>query len=75
MLEIPMTTVRIAGLDLPASGGGYFRLLPYPLTRLLLRRASRVNRSPAIFYLHPWKSILSSLANEQHRCFPGSAII
>jgi polysaccharide deacetylase family protein (PEP-CTERM system associated) len=55
MLEIPLTTVRVAGLDLPASGGGYFRLLPYPLTRLLLRRASRVNRSPAIFYLHPWE--------------------
>jgi polysaccharide deacetylase family protein (PEP-CTERM system associated) len=54
-LEIPLTTVRVAGVDLPASGGGYFRLLPYWLTSLLLRRARRANGSPGIFYLHPWE--------------------
>jgi len=54
-LEIPLTTVRMGGINLPASGGGYFRLLPYCLTSLLLRRASRANCSPAIFYLHPWE--------------------
>jgi hypothetical protein len=43
------------GVDMPASGGGYFRLLPYPLTRGLLHYARRVNRSPAVFYLHPWE--------------------
>ena len=55
MLEIPLTSVRIMGLDMPASGGGYFRLLPYPVTRGLLSYARRVNRSPAVFYLHPWE--------------------
>jgi polysaccharide deacetylase family protein (PEP-CTERM system associated) len=55
LLEIPLSTVRLLGVDFPASGGGYFRLLPYPVTRWLLRRASRVNRSPAVFYLHPWE--------------------
>ena len=55
MLEIPLTSVRILGVDMPASGGGYFRLLPYPLTRGLLHYARRVNRSPAVFYLHPWE--------------------
>ncbi len=55
MLEIPLTSVTILGVDMPASGGGYFRLLPYPLTRALLRYARRVNRSPAVFYLHPWE--------------------
>ena len=55
ILEIPLTSVRILGVDMPASGGGYFRLLPYPLTRGLLHYARRVNRSPAIFYLHPWE--------------------
>lgn len=55
MLEIPLTTVRMAGIDVPASGGGYFRLLPYPITWALLKRASRLNRSPAVFYLHPWE--------------------
>ena len=39
MLEIPLTSVRMLGVDMPASGGGYFRLLPYPLTRGLLHYA------------------------------------
>jgi polysaccharide deacetylase family protein (PEP-CTERM system associated) len=55
LLEIPLSTVRVLGIDLPASGGGYFRLLPYPLTRWLLRQAGHANHSPAIFYLHPWE--------------------
>jgi polysaccharide deacetylase family protein (PEP-CTERM system associated) len=55
MLEIPLTSVRLLGIDMPASGGGYFRLLPYPLTTGLLHYARRVNRSPAVFYLHPWE--------------------
>jgi hypothetical protein len=45
----------VLGVDVPASGGGYFRLFPYPLTRWLLQQASRDNRAPAIFYLHPWE--------------------
>ena len=55
MLEIPLTAVRMLGIDIPASGGGYFRLLPYHLTSGLLHHAMRVNRSPAVFYLHPWE--------------------
>jgi polysaccharide deacetylase family protein (PEP-CTERM system associated) len=55
ILEIPLTAVRMLGIDMPASGGGYFRLLPYSLTRGLLQRAGRANGSPAIFYLHPWE--------------------
>jgi polysaccharide deacetylase family protein (PEP-CTERM system associated) len=55
MLEIPLTALRLLGVDIPASGGGYFRLLPYPVSRALLHHARRVNDSPAIFYLHPWE--------------------
>jgi polysaccharide deacetylase family protein (PEP-CTERM system associated) len=55
MLEIPMTALHLFGVDLPASGGGYFRLFPYRLSRLLLAWASKVNNGPAIFYLHPWE--------------------
>lgn len=55
MLEIPLTTVRLLRIGLPASGGGYFRLLPYSLSRWLLQRAGRVHRSPAVFYVHPWE--------------------
>jgi polysaccharide deacetylase family protein (PEP-CTERM system associated) len=49
--ELPMSTWRVAGRNLPASGGGLFRLLPYPLSRLLLRRCP----APALFYTHPWE--------------------
>jgi polysaccharide deacetylase family protein (PEP-CTERM system associated) len=55
MIEVPLTTVRVLGAEVPASGGGYFRLFPYPLSRWLLRRASRGDTGPAIFYLHPWE--------------------
>jgi polysaccharide deacetylase family protein (PEP-CTERM system associated) len=55
LLEVPLTTVRLLGVDVPASGGGFFRLYPYPLSRWLLTRANRVNLAPAIFYLHPWE--------------------
>ena len=54
-VEVPLTTVRICRVDVPASGGGYFRLFPYRLTRWLLDRANRGNGAPAIFYLHPWE--------------------
>jgi len=39
--ELPMTTVRIRGRNLPCGGGGFFRLLPYPLFRAGLRRVYR----------------------------------
>ena len=55
IIEAPLTTVRLFGVDLPASGGGYFRLFPYPVSRWLLARANRTSSAPAIFYLHPWE--------------------
>jgi len=54
-IEVPLTTVRIFQIDVPAAGGGYFRLFPYRLTRWLLNRANRGSGSPAVFYLHPWE--------------------
>ena len=54
-VEVPLTTVRICRVDVPASGGGYFRLFPYRLTRWLLDQANRGSGAPAVFYLHPWE--------------------
>lgn len=54
LLEIPLTTVCLLGKQIPASGGGYFRLFPYALSRLLLRRAARRSTTP-VFYFHPWE--------------------
>jgi polysaccharide deacetylase family protein (PEP-CTERM system associated) len=53
--EFPMTTLRVGTKNLPCSGGGYFRLLPYPLYRLLLRRCNAAQRAPGLFYTHPWE--------------------
>jgi polysaccharide deacetylase family protein (PEP-CTERM system associated) len=53
--EFPMTTVRLFGRNLPCSGGGYFRLLPYGLFRRGFTRATEAEGHPGIFYFHPWE--------------------
>jgi polysaccharide deacetylase family protein (PEP-CTERM system associated) len=50
-----VTTARFFDRNWPASGGGYFRLLPYPLSRWLLQKVNALDRQPAIFYFHPWE--------------------
>lgn len=54
-LEIPLTTVRIFGQNVPCSGGGYFRLFPYVVSRLGLRRVNERDGQPCVFYFHPWE--------------------
>ena len=53
--ELPGSTVRWAGHNLPIGGGGYFRLLPYAWTRWGIEYVNRVERKPVMFYLHPWE--------------------
>lgn len=55
LLEIPVTTSRIMGYNLPCGGGGYFRLYPYRFTRWVLRRVNKQDLQPTIFYFHPWE--------------------
>ncbi|WP_374593232.1 XrtA system polysaccharide deacetylase [Aquabacterium sp.] len=55
LTEIPVTTARALGRNLPAGGGGYFRLLPYAVSRWAIRRVNQQDRQPAIFYTHPWE--------------------
>lgn len=55
IVELPLTTVEIGGRRLPAAGGGYFRLLPYALSRTAMRRVNRRERRPVFFYFHPWE--------------------
>ena len=55
LLEIPMTTVRLGSRNLPCSGGGYFRLLPYRMFRAGLRRFNARDRASGMFYTHPWE--------------------
>ena len=51
---IPMPTWRVAGINLPFSGGGYMRLLPGLFYRLI-RAAARRQGQPCVIYLHPWE--------------------
>lgn len=55
LIEVPPTTLRMFHRNLPSSGGGYFRLLPYALSRWMLRQVHRQDGSPAVFYFHPWE--------------------
>jgi polysaccharide deacetylase family protein (PEP-CTERM system associated) len=55
LLEIPVTTLRVLNRNLPSSGGGYFRLFPYCLSRWMLGKVNSGDRESAIFYFHPWE--------------------
>jgi polysaccharide deacetylase family protein (PEP-CTERM system associated) len=55
LIEIPVTTLRLFSRNFPSSGGGYFRLLPYALSRWMLRQVNSGEAQPAIFYFHPWE--------------------
>ena len=55
LLEVPATTLRVFNRNWPASGGGYFRLMPYAMSRWMLRQVNSRDRRPATFYFHPWE--------------------
>jgi polysaccharide deacetylase family protein (PEP-CTERM system associated) len=55
VLEIPATTVRLRNRNWPAGGGGYFRLLPYAVSRWMVRQVNAAEGQSAIFYFHPWE--------------------
>ncbi|WP_213086299.1 XrtA system polysaccharide deacetylase [Roseateles sp. DAIF2] len=55
LLEVPVTTLRLRGRNWPSSGGGYFRLLPYALSRWLIGQVNQRDQQSAVFYFHPWE--------------------
>lgn len=54
LLEIPMLTLRRLGMNLPAAGGGYLRLLPLHLVHKALKEMNAAGH-PGVVYLHPWE--------------------
>jgi polysaccharide deacetylase family protein (PEP-CTERM system associated) len=54
-IELPVTTVELAGRRLAAGGGGFFRLLPYRFSSWAIGRVNGAERRPAVFYFHPWE--------------------
>jgi len=61
LFEVPLTTVRVpgpwspVGVNVPLGGGGYFRLYPYLLTRLLGQHLREYESHGLVFYVHPWE--------------------
>jgi polysaccharide deacetylase family protein (PEP-CTERM system associated) len=59
LFEVPLSTVRLPGdgslgVNVPVSGGAYFRLYPYRLTQALVKRLERGGER-LVFYAHPWE--------------------
>jgi polysaccharide deacetylase family protein (PEP-CTERM system associated) len=54
LIELPVTTARLAGRTLAAGGGGFFRLLPYRFSAWAVRQVNAMGE-PAMIYFHPWE--------------------
>ncbi|MDB5036167.1 MAG: polysaccharide deacetylase and domain protein [Chlorobi bacterium] len=54
IIEIPMSCAVVAGRRIPCGGGGYFRIMPYFMTRRLIDACHRDGRG-VMFYIHPWE--------------------
>jgi polysaccharide deacetylase family protein (PEP-CTERM system associated) len=52
LLEFPMTTERVFGVPICFFGGGYLRLFPMAVIRMMTASVLRQGRS-AMFYVHP----------------------
>ena len=55
IVEYPISTVKLWGLNMPISGGGYMRLFPYGVTKKGLEKINRSEEKPFVIYLHPWE--------------------
>ncbi|MCB9474166.1 MAG: DUF3473 domain-containing protein [Candidatus Delongbacteria bacterium] len=54
LLEIPLSVRKVAGVNIPAGGGAYFRIYPYWLTAANFRHLEAKGQ-PAVFYIHTWE--------------------
>ena len=55
LLEVPITTITLAGRNINCGGGGWFRLFPYSFSKWALKRVNSLEGQPNIFYFHPWE--------------------
>jgi polysaccharide deacetylase family protein (PEP-CTERM system associated) len=55
IIEFPISTFQLMGMNIPISGGGYFRLFPYPMIKKGLESINGNEGKPFIFYIHPWE--------------------
>lgn len=55
LLEIPPSTIRSLGKNIPVAGGGYLRLLPLNFVKRSIAAINNKEKQPAIIYFHPWE--------------------
>jgi polysaccharide deacetylase family protein (PEP-CTERM system associated) len=55
LIEFPIGTARLLGVNLPIGGGGYFRLFPGTWVRRGIQRVNSLEGQPVMFYFHPWE--------------------
>lgn len=54
LMEFPLSTIRLGGINWPIAGGFYLRTLPYAFIRWGISRLNDQGQ-PAIMYIHPWE--------------------
>jgi len=54
LIEVPLTAVEKGSRRWPVGGGGYFRILPYAVTRAAIENVNAAGRA-AIVYFHPYE--------------------
>lgn len=52
--EFETSTVEVFGKNIPVSGGGYLRILPWKLTQYLMNAFLKTNKN-YFFYIHPFE--------------------
>lgn len=55
IFEVPLSTIRLIGKNIPIAGGGYLRFFPIRFTEWGIQRLNVKERQPAVIYLHPWE--------------------
>jgi polysaccharide deacetylase family protein (PEP-CTERM system associated) len=55
IVEVPGSTARVGFVNVPVSGGGYFRIAPYAWTRWAIEYLNRRAGESVVFYVHPWE--------------------
>ena len=54
LIEFPLPTINLFWNRVPFGGGGYFRLYPIIVTKLLIRRMNKAGH-PCMVYIHPYE--------------------
>ncbi len=55
LFEIPPSTLEVSKIRIPFCGGFYFRVLPYWFVKWGINRINKLDKQPAVFYLHPYE--------------------